>query len=363
MAAPTEPPATAWLTVTVTTWLGGTHTLLPAADFTCPGADIEAEGSTLLNLVQVAPYASAPFTYAAPPRDSTIYSCGYLISDARAASPTSTSSTSPTATSSHTTGQSSHSTASATHSAATQVTHTKTNVGAIAGAAVGAAILGLIVGALICYLCLKGGKRRKRRDSLNNEATAMTTFLPPAPPPKERLSSRESVRNDAALLPSAADVAASGGGGINNVLSSISIHEGANDEEIKSELSALGYLLQEHVQNNYHLDPLDGNRNNIFRVNQALSDPAFGLDDRSHALILKLSTDPQTRFAAIRHFLALTIFSALDLHHVRSHPGSVSLLPRQVTSFLESIPSAGAGKNGMTPQSKRLPFLSITRWA
>ncbi|KAJ4385869.1 hypothetical protein N0V85_008034, partial [Neurospora sp. IMI 360204] len=174
----------------------------------------------------------------------------------------------------------------------------------------------------------------------------MATFLPPAPcpSPKERLSSRSSVRNEALL-------ASAGAGGLNNVLSSIGILEGASDEEIKSELSALGYLLQEHVQNNYHLDQLDGSRNEDFRVNQALSDPAFDLDDGTHALILKLSKDPQTRFAAIRHFLALTIFSTLDLHHVRSHPGSVSLLPRQVISFLESIPSAGMTKNSMTPQT------------
>lgn len=360
----TEPPTTAWLTLTVTTWPPSTSPTIQVDAFTCPGAKVE--GSTVLNIGGTTKYVTAPFT-SVPTLGSTIYSCGYLISDVRPALTTSTSIASSTTTSSHTTELSSHSTGSAIHSpAAHHATPTKTNVGAIAGAAAGATILGLVVGALICFLCMSS-KKRKRRDSLNgNEATAMTTFLPPAAPPKERLSSRESVRNDAALL------ASSGGGGgrhdgngsgdINNVLSSIGIPEGASDEEIKSELSALGYLLQEHVQNNYHLDHLDGNRNEVFRMSQALSDPAFGLDDRSHALILKLSKDPQTRFAAIHHFLALTIFSALDLHRIRSHPGSVSLLPRQVTSFLESIPLAqGVGKNGTSPQSEYLDSFCFPR--
>ncbi|KAK3955656.1 hypothetical protein QBC32DRAFT_22139 [Pseudoneurospora amorphoporcata] len=338
MASPT---AVNWLTMPFTTWFNTPTDAPPPytlAYFTCPDVAIAEPTAFKVDTTTV---IALPYVYSIS--TSTTYTCSYLIADVRAVSTTGTD----TSTVPPTTHSATHSTATPTRSAATHVvTHTKTNVGAIAGAAIGAAILGLIVGAVICYLCL-GGKKRKRRDSLNNEATAMTTFLPPAPPPKERLSSRESVRNDA-LLASAAAAA-----GIEDVLSSMGIHKGASDEEIKSELSALGYLLQEHVQNNYHLDHLDGSRNEVFRISQALSDPAFGLDDRSHALILKLSQDPQTRFAAIRHFLALSIFSALDLHHIRSHPGSVSLLPRQVTSFLGSIPSAEIkmGKNNMTPQT------------
>ncbi|KAK1779513.1 hypothetical protein QBC45DRAFT_135663 [Copromyces sp. CBS 386.78] len=344
MASPT---GVNWLTMPFTTWFDTVTGVPPPytfADFKCP--DVAIAEPTAFK-VDTSTVIAPPYVYSIS--TSTTYTCSYLIADVRAVSTTGTD----TSTVPPTTHSATHSTATPTRPAATHiVTHTKTNVGAIAGAAIGAAILGLMVGALICYLCL-GGKKRKRRDSLNNnEATAMTTFLPPAPPPKERLSSRESVRNDA-LLASAAAAAGGGGGGIEDVLSSMGIHKGASDEEIKSELSALGYLLQEHVQNNYHLDHLDGSRNEVFRISQALSDPAFGLDDRSHALILKLSQDPQTRFAAIRHFLALTIFSALDLHHIRSHPGSVSLLPRQVTSFLGSIPSAEIkrGKNNMTPQT------------
>lgn len=346
--------STAWLTLGTTTWFAPGVPTVPGASFTCPdiffgnkqhdaninrGSGrfyIDSPTHTVRDFIATGPLTS---------QTQTQFECHYRIA-AETEAASGTTSQSSKASTTEATNTAAHSTP--THA----VTHMKTNAGTIAGAAIGAALLDLLVGALIGYFCLGGKhrKRRKRRGPIDphNEGTAMTTFLPSAVPPKERSSSRNSARNDA-LLSSTAD-----GAGINNVLSSIDIDEGASDEEIKSELSALGYLLQEYVQNNYHLGPLDGSRNEAFRISQALSDPAFGLDDRSHALILKLSKDPQTRFAAIRHFLALTIFSALDLHHVRSHPSSVSLLPRQVTSFLESIPSAGLGKNGMTPQSKWL---------
>ncbi|EGZ76862.1 hypothetical protein NEUTE2DRAFT_29174, partial [Neurospora tetrasperma FGSC 2509] len=338
MASPTT--STAWLTLMTTTWFTPSISTFPAANFTCPELlfaekqhDTDIGGGSEKFHIDSPTRQVADFiaTVLGIVQTSISFACSYRVAAETGAVSSESTSRASTASPTHTTNTAAHPTA--TH----ELTHTKTNGGAIAGAAIGAALLGLMVGALIGYFCLSA-KRRNRQDTVDphNEGTAMTTFLPPASLPKERLSSKSSVRNEA-LLSSTGTTG--GGSSINNVLSVIGIHEGASDEEIKSELSALGYLLQEHVQNNYHLDPLDGSRNEVFKLNQALADPAFGLDNRTHALILKLSQDPQTRFPAIRHFLALTIFPALDLHHVRTHPGSVSLLPRQVTSFLESIPS------------------------
>ncbi|EAA35133.1 hypothetical protein GE21DRAFT_1884 [Neurospora crassa] len=353
MASPTT--STAWLTLMTTTWFTPSISTFPAANFTCPELffghqqhDADTGGGSEKFHIDSPTRQVADFIVTAlgSVQTSISFACSYRVAAETGAVSSENTSRASTASPTHTTNTAPHPTA--TH----ELTHTKTNGGAIAGAAIGAALLGLMVGALIGYFCLSA-KRRKRQDTVDpdNEGTAMTTFLPPASLPKERLSSKSSVRNEALL--SSTGTTGGGSSSINNVLSGIGIHEGASDEEIKSELSALGYLLQEHVQNNYHLDPLDGSRNEVFKLNQALADPAFGLDNRTHALILKLSQDPQTRFPAIRHFLALTIFPALDLHHVRTHPGSVSLLPRQVTSFLESIPSsaAGMGKNSMTPQT------------
>ncbi|EGO52053.1 hypothetical protein NEUTE1DRAFT_141961 [Neurospora tetrasperma FGSC 2508] len=354
MASPTT--STAWLTLMTTTWFTPSISTFPAANFTCPELffghqqhDTDIGGGSEKFHIDSPTRQVADFiaTALGSVQTSISFACSYRVAAETGAVSSESTSRASTASPTHTTNTAAH--PIATH----KLTHTKTNGGAIAGAAIGAALLGLMVGALIGYFCLSA-KRRKRQDTVDphNEGTAMTTFLPPASLPKERLSSKSSVRNEAFL--SSTGNTGGGGSSINNVLSGIGIHEGASDEEIKSELSALGYLLQEHVQNNYHLDPLDGSRNEVFKLNQALADPAFGLDNRTHALILKLSQDPQTRFPAIRHFLALTIFPALDLHHVRTHPGSVSLLPRQVTSFLESIPSssaAGMGKNSMTPQT------------
>ncbi|KAK3497380.1 uncharacterized protein B0T23DRAFT_393634 [Neurospora hispaniola] len=332
MASPTI--STAWLTLMTTTWFTPSISTFPAANFTCPelffgekqhDTDI-GEGSERFHIDsptrQVSDFIATVFSV----ETSVSFECSYRVAAETGAISLEGTSRASTASPTHTTNTAAHPTATY------KLTHTKTNGGAIAGAAIGAALLGLMVGALIGYFCLSA-KCRKCQDTVDphNEGTAMTTFLPPASLPKERLSSKSSVRNEA-LLSSTGTTG--GGSSINNVLSGIGIYEGASDEEIKSELSALGYLLQEHVQNNYHLDPLDGSRNEVFKLNQALADPAFGLDNRTHALILKLSQDPQTRFPAIRHFLALTIFPALDLHHVRTHPGSVSLLPRQVTSGL-----------------------------
>ena len=93
---------------------------------------------------------------------------------------------------------------------------------------------------------------------------------------------------------------------------------GASDSDIKKELRSLGLVIQWHVENNYH-------RENSPVTPEALHSSLrqLQLSEDTCRIVVKLSIDPNTRCLAIRHLLALVIFSNLDVHSV----GSLSLLP------------------------------------
>lgn len=107
------------------------------------------------------------------------------------------------------------------------------------------------------------------------------------------------------------------------------------DKDISGELGALNQLIQNHVENHYHLQPAQANP---AALAQALAN--LGLDDQSSSAgvdtLVALALDPRTRLAAIRHVVSFVVFSSVDFG-ARSR---LSMLPPPVAAFLQSVPPA-----------------------
>ncbi|KAG5800752.1 hypothetical protein H9Q69_000311 [Fusarium xylarioides] len=106
---------------------------------------------------------------------------------------------------------------------------------------------------------------------------------------------------------------------------------GASDSEIKQQLSALGLLIRRHVDGHYHRDNITATLDTLYSSLRQLQ-----LSEAACHKIARLSIDPNSRRVAIRHLLALVIFSNLDIHTV----GSLSLLPPTVKEMSQSRATA-----------------------
>lgn len=107
-----------------------------------------------------------------------------------------------------------------------------------------------------------------------------------------------------------------------------------SDKELSGELQSLGYLIQQHVEDNYHLLPVGQDTDSL---SQALED--LGLDDCRSALpktdwLAAMVVDPRTRLVALQHVIARVIFGSLSVEPM----GKMSMLPPSVSSLVRSMP-------------------------
>ncbi|KAM7190260.1 hypothetical protein V8F20_009767, partial [Naviculisporaceae sp. PSN 640] len=204
----------------------------------------------------------------------------------------------------------------------------------ISGIAIGALVLGILLGLVAagCWFCSR--RRPSRHNGMTpngEERSVMLPSAPPVPPPKDPMTNSPSSQAQsspritpitaAAAIPHASSV------GHANILYSL---QGANDDQIAKELEFMGDLIEEHVKNNYHLK-----RINVDHITLRESMDRIYPDEAMRDQIAAFAMEPHTRHVAIRHFLALSIFSALDVHHAHS----MSLLPPGVSAFTRSLPS------------------------
>lgn len=107
-----------------------------------------------------------------------------------------------------------------------------------------------------------------------------------------------------------------------------------SDKELAGELQSLGYLIQQHVEDNYHLLPLEQGAGSL---SQVLVDLGLG-DGESSPLkpgeLATMALDPGTRLAALQHVVSRVIFESLT---VKSF-GRISLLPPAVSSLVREMP-------------------------
>ncbi|KAK0671435.1 hypothetical protein QBC41DRAFT_192042, partial [Cercophora samala] len=119
--------------------------------------------------------------------------------------------------------------------------------------------------------------------------------------------------------------------------------DGTGDSEIISELQALGHLIKDHVENNYHVRSI---RHDAPAIKETLR--GFGLDERTQSQIATLSLDSRTRHVAIRWLLSRAIFFALDVHSA----GGLSLLPPSIVEFVKALPLSGKSQNMNSPTAR-----------
>ncbi|KAK3386091.1 hypothetical protein B0H63DRAFT_191941 [Podospora didyma] len=200
-----------------------------------------------------------------------------------------------------------------------------TNAGLVAGVAIGCLIVGLLLGLAVAWLFLRRKKERpdphagQLVDSTETKAVDSRTIAPPV--------QDASLSLDRFLL------------------------DATPDDEIVAELRALGHLIQEHVENNYHLNPLKANAQTLA---QSLFQLGFGKrGSLSAETITALALEPRTRHVALQHVISQVLFSSIDV----SARSRLSMLPAPIAAFLQSIPPAEKGSSNAEASA-----LALNRW-
>lgn len=187
--------------------------------------------------------------------------------------------------------------------------------GALAGAVIGSIIGGLLLGLIAAWLLF--GRRKGK-----------TQGGPPIQPqPKSRDESKAAIITTPSRTASDAHFGQF-------------LLDTTPEGEIRSELQALGTLINQHVEHNYNSGPIASHS----LLSQALVRLGFS---RNAATIADLCMDPESRPTGIRFVISQTIFRNVDINSL----GSASLLPNPVTSFLQAIPrNNDLGKLARSPK-------------
>ena len=168
--------------------------------------------------------------------------------------------------------------------------------GAVAGIAIGSAIVGALVAFLIIYIFMKrskqsrGGRRRHSRDIDLEKSSS----------PRPGLSLEE------------------------NLL------ERADDSQIRKLMQDLNELIDQHVENYYHLQLLENSQGSLER---RLVEFGYGADPSIQEMISILKNS-KTRFAGIRQLIAMIIVRNIDF----KARAEVSLLPPHIARICQSVP-------------------------
>lgn len=106
------------------------------------------------------------------------------------------------------------------------------------------------------------------------------------------------------------------------------------DKDLMGELRSLGHLLQQHVEDHYHLSAATQSADSL---RQALSDlqlPGAGKSVPGEERLVELAMEPETRHMALRHIIARVIFDSISVQST----GKISLLPASVSLLTQSMP-------------------------
>ncbi|KAH6970723.1 hypothetical protein BKA56DRAFT_559181 [Ilyonectria sp. MPI-CAGE-AT-0026] len=195
------------------------------------------------------------------------------------------------------------------------------SAGAIVGAAIGSLVFGLILGALGAFFLLRSRKKKHRRHRHRGE------FLAAEKP-------RGSPNYD---TPPSTDI------NLEHFLL-----DASPEKELVLELQALGDLIRMHVENNYHLQPVQANPAAL-----TSSILKLGLPSASANETAILCVNPQTRAIGLRHLISHVAFVSIDFN-ARS---PLSMLPAPMAAFLQSIPpnQPRAGNSAETS-------LALSKW-
>jgi len=182
-----------------------------------------------------------------------------------------------------------------------------TDTGAIAGAAVGCLVAGLLLGFAIAFFFLRRRKQAEQNGNSPSDESKAYFAAVPSPPAQTK------VPLDKFLLDS------------------------SPDKEIASELRSLGTLIQQHVENNYHLQPIHEDPRVLAMLLVQLG--VVNGSSLTPDVLAQLTLDPSTRYVALQHVISQVLFTSVDV----SSRSPLSMLPAPLAAFLRSIPQKEAG--------------------
>lgn len=200
--------------------------------------------------------------------------------------------------------------ASTSSSASSKPTHVSTgsgglSSGATAGIAIACAVVGIALGAIAAFLLT--GRRRQRHNQPEyvpmEYGVGIEKGIPPTSPAKYDGFSLEQYLLDA-----------------------------KPDTDIAAEMKNLTALIQQHVENNYHLRPVQQTSGALAQVLAHLGIPESGLYTPSH--LASLALEPRNRYQALQHIITRVTFDSLSI----SGNSALSLLPGFVPVFANAIP-------------------------
>ncbi len=133
--------------------------------------------------------------------------------------------------------------------------------------------------------------------------------------------------------------------------------EPVSGSDIKTDMMTIGDQIRQHVDNNYHLQPVN---HTSAKLSETLApyryESSTGIN---HEHLSSLLRDVRTRHAAIRHLISWIIFSRIAL----TSDTDTSLLPPYITAFLRKIPQpekSPGSREGKLFSSTTFLRLSIT---
>ncbi|KAK7756240.1 hypothetical protein SLS62_001834 [Diatrype stigma] len=128
--------------------------------------------------------------------------------------------------------------------------------------------------------------------------------------------------------------------------------ESKPDADIAAELRSLGQLIQQHVENQYHIQPVQTSPSALA---PALVDLGL-MDERDPSAAVSLASlaiDTRTRWAALQHIISRVTFASISLD---GH-SPVSLLPPFAGAFVRSLPPIESHRG-----SSEAVNVALTRW-
>jgi hypothetical protein len=124
--------------------------------------------------------------------------------------------------------------------------------------------------------------------------------------------------------------------------------ERADDSQIRKLMQDLSELIDQHVENYYHLQPFEGSQGSLER---RLVECGYEADPSIQEMISILK-NPKTRFAGIRQLIAMIIVRNIDF----KARAEVSLLPPHIAGICQSVPPVerqpGCDEGQLSPKSR-----------
>lgn len=126
-----------------------------------------------------------------------------------------------------------------------------------------------------------------------------------------------------------------------------------SDKDLVGELRSLGHLIQQHVEDNYHLSAVAQSVNSLSQAleNLGLSDTVKGVPGPGQ--LVSLALEPETRHVALQHVIARVMFDSISVKST----GKLSMLPPSVSLLTRTIPPV---ENHIgNPEGETRPLMSL----